>query len=163
MRRSLALALCALALACGHKPPASAQNPKLGKPVQIALPTDAGDMASIPPGDRKKVLLHFFSPSCESCRKKLPALVDKRDEISARGARLVLVAVLGDHESIDQATAALREWGVPWTFLIDQSGASRSLLGVGRVPSSVLVDGKGKLLWYSPEDAAADEVVDAIR
>jgi len=131
--------------------------------VRFVLASDCGDMVTVPPADKKKVVLHFFSPTCASCRKRLPALADRRDDISARGARLVLVAVLSDNESTDQATAALRDWGVPWPFLVDPSGASRSLLGVGHVPASVIVDGKGKLLWVSPEDAAAEEVLDALR
>lgn len=162
-RALIASALLALTVSCGRGPPASARHPMLGKPVSITLPTDGGEQISVPAPDRRKLVLEFFAPNCESCRTRLPALVDRRELINARGARLVLVALLADHESIDQARSALHKWGVQWPFLVDSSGASRPYLGISKAPSALLVDGKGKLLWSAPADATADDVIAAIR
>jgi peroxiredoxin len=160
---ALGLPLIALAFSCGHGALPSAPTPLLGKAVSITLPTDGGEQVVVPGLDKKKLVLEFFSPSCESCGKRLALLVDQRDALNARGARLVLIAVLGENESIDQARAALQKWDVTWPFLVDNSGACRPYLGVSRAPAALIIDAKGKLVWSAPQGATASDIVAAIR
>jgi hypothetical protein len=48
---------------------------------------------------------------------KVPALLARQQELAAAGVSLVLVAVLDDDESVDDAAAALQAWGAPAPFL----------------------------------------------
>ncbi len=161
MRKLLALSALLLA-SCGHAPVPSAQHPMLGQAVTIALPTDGGALVSIPSQDGKSTVLDFWGPTCEPCRKKLPELVAKNAELQARGARLILVAVLADGESTEQAKSTLQQWGVDWPFLVDRSNASRSQLGVEGLPATLVVDAQGKLVWSATPDATAQDVLAAI-
>lgn len=162
MRKLVVLSALLLA-SCGHAPTPSAQHPMLGQNVTVALPTNDGALVSIPSQDGKSTVLDFWGPTCEPCRKKLPELVAKNAELQSRGARLILVAVLADGESTEQAKSVLSSWGVDWPFLVDRANASRSQLGVNSLPATLVVDAQGKLIWSAPADASADDVVTAAR
>src|SRR3954466_15652682 len=93
--------LCfALLIGCGASkpspslPPASAPSDQLGKPVDLTLPTDSGELAGLPAPRAKATVADFFAPSCEPCAKKLPALYRRKAELEAMGAKLVLIGLL---------------------------------------------------------------------
>jgi thiol-disulfide isomerase/thioredoxin len=108
-------------------------------------------------------VLDFFAPTCEPCKEAIPALFAKKAEIEARGARLVLVAVLGDGESTEDARRALASWGVRAPLLKDSGGVSQRELGVDRLPATVVLDGNGVVRWVAPSKATAEDVVAALR
>jgi thiol-disulfide isomerase/thioredoxin len=141
--------------------PRSAQHPMLHQPVSLSLPADDGSLVSVPGGSSTYVL-DFWAPSCEPCRTATPALVARKAELQARGARLILVGVLEDEESTEQGRAVLESWGVRERFLVDRDNASKSQLGVSSLPATLIVDRTGKLVWVAPAGATADEVVAAV-
>ncbi len=135
----------------------------LGQPVTFALPSNSGALVSVPAKGARFTVLDFFSPSCEPCKKKLPALYAKRDALEKKGAQLVLVAVLGD-EPTDDATKALGSWGVGGApFLVDHGDVSRVSAGVTGLPATLVLDAQGTLKWSAPLSATADQVVSAVR
>jgi len=105
----------------------------LNQSVSLALPADNGSLVSIP--GSSTYVLDFWATTCEPCRTATPALVARKDEIEARGARLVLVGVLEEEESTDQARGVLESWGVHEPFLVDRDNASKSQLGVMSLPA----------------------------
>jgi thiol-disulfide isomerase/thioredoxin len=153
--------LCGVVVACGGSHRASGPNNTLGKTVNISLPTDQGALVTVPLADARHTVVDFFAPTCEPCRKSLPELMAKRSELEARGAKLVLVAVLNDSESTEDARKALSSWGVSAPFLVDKGGANRRL-GVEGLPATVIVDARGILLWSAPTGASAEDVVGAV-
>lgn len=103
-------------------------------------------------------------PPPRPCAKKLPALCAKTGELSAAGAKLVLVAVLGDGETTDDVRKALASWGVAGTsFLVDSGDASRREAGVRALPTTLVLDAKGVVRWSAPTEATAEDVVEAAR
>ncbi len=162
--RAPALALTVTLAACAAaEPRASAPSPLLGHPVSFTLPTDAGDLFSVPPGDHRPLVIDFFAPTCVPCREAVPALFAKRAEIEARGARLLLVGVLGDGEPTEDARRALASWGVRAPFLKDSGGVSQREAGVDRLPATLVLDGDGVVRWVAPPQARAEDVVAALR
>jgi hypothetical protein len=103
--------------------------------------------------------LDFFSPSCDPCREKVPALVAKRGELEARGAKLVLVAVLADSESTNDAQRSLASWGVSEGFLVDKGGVSNREAGVSGLPATLVLDADGGRVWTAPPTATAADVL----
>ncbi len=163
-RRLLLVSCASLALAsgCGGAPQ-SAAHPKLNQEVSLTLPSNEGQLVTVPLRGKRAVVLDFFGPTCKPCEKAVPALQARRGELEAKGAELVLVAVLGDGENSDQASAALQRWGVKGaTFLVDKSDASRRELGVQSLPSTIVVDDKGVVRWVAKESATAADVVAAV-
>ena len=104
-----------------------------------------------------------FGPTCAPCKKSLPALLAKKTELDAVGAKVVLVAVLGDGETTEQATSALRSWGVDAPFLVDRGEVLRGEIGVGGLPMTAVIDNGGTLRWIAPPEAPAEDVVSAAR
>jgi len=146
---------------CGQGAPASAPNAKLGQPVTFSLPSNEGALVSVPLAGAHATVLDFFGPSCEPCRKALPALYAQRGTLAARGARLVLVAVLADGESTEDAKHALSAWGVSAPFLVDHEGTGRREAGVRELPATLVLDERGVTTWAAPVGASAADVVAA--
>jgi AhpC/TSA family len=96
------------------------------------------------------------------CKVAVPALFARKAEIEAKGARLVLVGVLADAETTEDARRALASWGVRAPFLKDSGGVSQRELGVDKLPATVVLDGTGVVRWVAPPDAAPDDVVTAL-
>lgn len=166
--RTVALAACiagALPIAgCAHAAPLSAPTPWLTRRVAFSLPTSAGSLATVPVPGAGATALDFFAPSCEPCRRRLPALWVKHDALAARGVALLLVAVLSAGQPADEAARALASWGAGAApFLVDRGDASAQSAGVSALPATIVLDGQGVLRWSAPFDASADDVAAAAR
>ena len=145
----------------GRGVPASAANDKLGQPVSFSLPSNEGALVSVPLVGAHATVLDFFGPSCEPCRKALPALYAKRGELANHGAQLLLVAVLADGESSDDAGRALSSWGVRAAFLVDREGTGEREAGVRNLPATLVLDERGVTKWVAPVAASTADVVAA--
>jgi hypothetical protein len=150
-------------LACARAPlRPSAPSSKLGHSIAFPLPSDTGALVTIPPPGAHATVLDFFSPTCTPCKEKLPKLLAERGAIEAKGARLLLIGVLADSESTDDARRALESWGAHSPFLVDRGSVSRSEAGVEKLPATIVLDLSGVLLWVAPADATEKDVVAAV-
>ena len=134
----------------------------LNQAVSMALPSNDGALVTVPIPNAHATVVDFFAPTCVPCKAALPLLVAKEEAIEAKGGKLVLVAVLGDGESSDDAKAALTSWGVSRSFLVDNGDASRASAGVSSLPATLVLDAQGTMKWAAPVGASADDVVAAI-
>jgi thiol-disulfide isomerase/thioredoxin len=134
----------------------------LGQPVGFALPSDEGKLVTLPLPGSKATVLDFFSPTCVPCKESLPALYATRDRIAAKGGRLLLVAVLADNETTEDARRALTSWGVEAPFLVDHEGVSQREAGVRSLPATLVLDATGVLRWVAPPGAPASAVSAAL-
>lgn len=166
MLRTARLAFSAVVLlaACAPgAPPRSVQHEMLSKAVEMSLPTDRGELGALPAPGAGVTVADFFGPKCAPCAQKLPALHAKRAEIEALGGKLVLVGVLADSETTDDARRALASWGVGGApFLVDSGDASKREAGVRALPTTLVLDAKGVVRWVAPADATAADVVAAV-
>lgn len=153
--------LLASTIGCGGAPTPSAPSSSLNQTVGFSLPSDTGSLVSIPLTEHA-VVLDAWAPSCEPCRKKLPALFARRADIEERGAKLVLIAVLSEGESTESARATLNEWGIRAPFLVDRGDVLRREAGVSELPSTLVLDPDGRVRWVAPATATAEDVVAAI-
>ncbi|HRG99906.1 MAG TPA: TlpA disulfide reductase family protein [Polyangiaceae bacterium] len=154
---TLTLVLGALSTACGGSPPPSA--PITAKSVGFALPSDDGALVTVPVPGARATVLDFFGPTCEPCKAKVPALEARRAELAAKGAKLVLVGVLADGESTDDAKRALASWGVTAPFLVDRDGTGKREAGVVSLPATIVLDASGAVKWVAPPGATAADVL----
>lgn len=168
MIRPASFASCALSMltvvlvACGgSSPPPTAPNDKLGEVVRFALQTDEGVVESVPVAGARATVVGVFGPKCGRCKDVMPALAAKQMDLAKRGAKLVLVGVLGRGESPDDAKRALSSWGVSSPFLVDLDGTTKREAEIEDLPAVVVFDRDGKIRWVAPDDATADDIVAA--
>ena len=79
-RRLLLLAALlsgALAAGCLGGAPSLA-TPSLNTPIPMSLTRDDGTPATIPVPGARAAVLDFWSPTCEPCKRTIPAMLAKR-------------------------------------------------------------------------------------
>ena len=156
--------MAVILVGCSPAAPPNAPSAALGHVVEMSLPTDRGALGAVPLRGARVTVVDFFSPTCAPCKEKVPALVAKRETLASAGVALVLVAILADGESTNDARRALAAWGVPGTpFLVDAGDASRREAAVRELPTTLVLDAGGTVRWASPVGATADDVVAAAR
>ena len=135
----------------------------LGQSVSFRAPDSRGALTAVPSPENRATVLDFWAPDCAPCARSLPKLVAKTEDLKERGIRLVLVRVLLEGESTDQAKGVLRSWGVYRDFVVDRNGAVQKQLNLGKLPATVVVDRQARLKWVAPGDATAEDVEAAAR
>jgi len=120
----------------------------------------------------KLVVVDFFSPSCQPCKRALPAWRKLHAQHGARGLALVIVAVPDDDDR-SAARAAIervfRETPMPFPVTWDKYGRVAKQYGVARqgrllLPQAFLLGTSGALLRKSASvEAIAAEVAKRLR
>jgi len=160
---AVAIPLFAVLAACGGSSPASPSSPTQPTRTGVAfeLPSDGGQLVPIPQPSSRVTVIDAFGPTCAPCREKVPALLARRGEIEAAGGKLVLVAVLGDGESTEDAAKALASWGATSPFLVDRGGVLLRQLGLRGLPGTYVIERNGAVRWESTPTSTEDDVVAA--
>jgi thiol-disulfide isomerase/thioredoxin len=159
------LALLA-ACSCGGRDPGAgrgAASPAgLGQQVTYTLVSNDGEPTTIPiPG--RITVLEYWAPTCKPCSATLPRVAAMRNALRARGAELVLVAILADDESTAQAEQTLAEWHVAGErFLIDRDEVSVRNAAVTTLPTTQVLDAAGILRWFAQEPPGPNDLLSAV-
>ena len=164
MQRLLLACLVSLS-ACGSsgvqgKP--SAPSATLGKPLRLDLPSERGDRIVVPVKHARATVVSFWSTGCKPCRNWISDLSRRRPDIEAKEGRLVIVAVLGEGETQQDAQATLTNWGVNTSFVLDPGGAAQREAGITAQPGTLIVEKGGTVRWIAPGDATTDDVMGAL-
>jgi peroxiredoxin len=132
---AIILALGVLLAGCGG------QKTLVGKPAPdfqfggaSEQPVSLSDLKGSP------VLLNFWATWCGPCVHEMPYLQQVWDEWQARG--LVLLAInIG--ESSSEVQSFMQSQGFSFPVLLDSDGAIAYQYGVGPIPTTFFIDGKG--------------------
>jgi hypothetical protein len=135
----------------------------LDRVVELRLSGEDGAPLIAPTAGAQATVLHFWTPPCAACRSTVPAVLAKRKELAAKGARLLLVCVLGPEESAEDARAVLFLWGVSEPFVVDRGGVTMAQIGAVNVPAIAIVDSDRVLRWLAPDGVTVSDIVGAIR
>jgi thiol-disulfide isomerase/thioredoxin len=117
----------------------------------IDPPSPAPAMAATDPDGRqhrlaelagKVVLVNFWASWCAPCLKEMPSMQRLADDLSGDGLRVLAVNV---GEDARRAVAMASRVGYRGTVLLDPDRALFSAWGVDVLPTSVLVDHRGRL------------------
>lgn len=91
----------------------------------------------------KVVLLNFWATWCGPCRIEIPDLIKVQTKYKDKG--LILVGLSQD-DNLDIATKFAKENGLNYPILIG-SPKTQQELGFEGIPTSVLLDRDGKIVW----------------
>jgi thiol-disulfide isomerase/thioredoxin len=101
-------------------------------------------------------LLSFWFPSCAPCRVELPRLERLWRSHRDDGVVVIAVEVMGERERAEQFIA-----DNDLTFKFAEVSADNPFIeefGIREFPTSVLIDGDGRILWYKTGFEAGDEI-----
>lgn len=160
MRTRAGLLALVLALGCApRRPPASATPPRL---PAVALTTLDGKPARIEAllGGRPG-LVSLWATWCEACLAELPALARLDAGLRASGRGVLIGIAVGEARDVVAPFATRR--GMSWPQLCDERFAFSDALGQQRVPTTLVVDRDGAIVFAGPGlDAAAIAALDAL-
>jgi thiol-disulfide isomerase/thioredoxin len=93
------------------------------------------------------LVVNFFNPFCGPCREEQPELEAASRRLRADGAVVVGVHYVGGDwpPSVAAAERYLREMGVTYPVLEDRSSSLARAFGIPGIPSTVVVDERGRL------------------
>jgi len=157
MRIWLAAAWAALALGgCGLPGPTSAASATPGNPAPaFDLAGVDGAHHSLSSYRGKVVVLNFWATWCIPCRAEMPDL-----EHEARIHRGDAVVILGvdSKESAGQVTDFTSSLGISYPMLLDSDGQVYARYRVSALPTTFIIDARGRLLKTRIGIADRDQV-----
>jgi thiol-disulfide isomerase/thioredoxin len=155
----LAALLLAAALATG--PARAGTELSLPAPA-FELPTRAGAQVALQDLRGQVVMINFWASWCGPCRQEFPVLEQMYRKYRPLGFTLLAVNVESDPADAERFLA-----GVPVTFPVafDADNRVSGAYGVSAMPTTLIVDRKGRVRWmhraYKPGDE--DEYLNRIR
>lgn len=93
----------------------------------------------------KVVLLNLWATWCGPCRYEIPELQSIHDKYAARGFEVIGVSV--DEGSPEPVKAFIDERKMTYPQVLDPEGQLATLLQTSVLPTSVLLDRSGRIVW----------------
>lgn len=146
----LALGSCIAVLAlCA---PVQAGDPG-GTAPEFTLPSRAGAPVSLASLRGQVVMINFWASWCGPCRQEFPLLDQIHRKYQPMGFAMLGVNV---EPELADAERFLKETPVGFPILFDRTNAVTKQYGVSGMPTTILVDRKGRVRWlhraYRPGD-----------
>ena len=111
----------------------------------LTVETPAGAVLQYTPPPAQAQFINFWSPDCPPCIAEIPALNLLQKALGGRHFTVIGLAVAGTTPPALRQ-AALR-YGIHYPLLLDDSGkAAQTLGGVVLTPTSILVNGQGRVV-----------------
>jgi thiol-disulfide isomerase/thioredoxin len=93
----------------------------------------------------KVVLLNVWATWCGPCRYEIPELEKIHKSYTPRGLEVIGVSV--DESGVDSVREFVTDQKMTYPIVLDADGKITSLLETSVLPTSVLVDRSGKIVW----------------
>src|SRR5258708_29935506 len=168
MKKHIALVLAVLLLAACQKSETTGvpAQPRMAKKAKTADPrTVVGtEVGNIMPAYTTKwldgkpfdlaaehgnvVFLNVWATWCGPCRSEMPFLQSMQDQYAARGLKVIGVSV--DEGGTADVNAFLAAQKIRYPSAIDPEGRIANILQTTVLPTSVLIDRTGHIVWKDP-------------
>lgn len=158
MHRPLLFALI-LALCTTLPGAVAAEKPEVGDDAsRFTVPLlEGGEFDLGPHIGNKAIVLDFWSIYCVSCVQEMPRLVEIHDRYKEQG--LVTVGVDLDSFGVKRVVKFVRglDFKVSYPIVVDKRREVAAKYGVSVLPTTVIIDRKGKISYYHVGYAPGDE------
>lgn len=95
------------------------------------------------------VLLNVWATWCGPCRYEIPELKKMQAELGPKGFEVVGISVDEGPGNEQEVRAFVAEKAIEYPVVLDPEGRILLLLETSTVPTTVLLDKNGKVMWYS--------------
>jgi peroxiredoxin len=119
---------------------------------EFALPGLSGSPVRLSDHQGKVILLNFWATWCPPCRAEMPSMETLYQTYRDRG--LVILAVSGDRAGRSVVESFVQDRGVTFPILMDANGEVFAQYGVRGLPTSYLLDRRGRV--FSADVGARD-------
>ncbi len=142
MRNRLSLLIVLLVTGCA--PEASAPPPRLLPPAQLVTldgaPADLGDMVR-----GHAAVISLWATWCDACSAEIGALNRLDEQADTRSDALVVGVAVGEPRA--KVAAFARERGLRYARLVDEDFRFADGIGERRVPTTLVVDRSGRIVY----------------
>ena len=109
----------------------------------------------------KVVLVNFWASWCGPCVTELPSLRHLKEQMAGRPFEVLAVNYMEGKFKVHKFTGMVE---MPFTILLDPSGAAFKAWGAQVLPTSYLLDAEGKVRYrvQGPIEWSSQEVVDTL-
>lgn len=130
--------------------PAATSTARVGTEVGSVLPeyTAAwldGSRFDLAERRGRAVLVNLWATWCPPCRAEIPELQRLHDRYGANGFEVIGVSV--DEGGVETVRQFIAERKVTYPIIIDPEGKLASILQTSVLPTSLLLDRQGKIVW----------------
>lgn len=117
-----------------------------------------GDARTYEPAQRPTVI-NVFATWCGPCREETPGFAAAAKGLKDRG---IDVVAIDQEESVGAVARFAKEFALPYPVYIDTSGVTHDLLGARVIPTTILVNSRGIIVWEHSGPLTPAELLAAI-
>ncbi len=113
----------------------------------------------------KPIIIDFFATWCKPCNRELSAICEVYDDWQEEtGVKLIAVSIDQAHH-INKVKPLVDQLGWPYEVLLDPNNELKQALGVQLIPYTLIVDGKGKIVYKHSGyvDGEEDELFEEVK
>lgn len=108
---------------------------------------------------QRPTVINVFATWCTPCREETPGFAGAAKTLHDRGIDIVAI---DQQESADAVTRFVKEFALPYPVYIDTSGITHDLLGARVIPTTILVNSAGVIVWEHAGPLTAAQLLAAI-
>lgn len=117
-----------------------------------------GQPYTLKAGSRPAVI-NVFATWCTPCRDETPGFAATASTLHARG---IDVFAIDQQESAQAVSRFAQEFALPYPVYIDSTGITHDLLGARVIPTTILVNRSGVIVWEHAGPLTPAELLAAI-
>ena len=115
--------------------------------------------------DGKPFIIDFFATWCKPCNRELTASSEVYEEWQKETGVKIIAVSIDQAQNINKVKPLVDNHGWPFEVLLDPNGDFKRALGVQMIPYTIIVDGKGNIVYKHNgyTDGAEDELIEKVR
>ena len=126
--------------------------------VAFRVDSVSGGEYTVAPGARPTII-NVFATWCPPCREETPGFAATARRLQARGIRVVAI---DQRESAPAVARFAKAFALPYPVYIDTTGVTHDLLGARVIPTTIIVNSKGVIVWEHAGPLTPDQLLAAV-